>query len=183
MPHNVSIPTHRYVHVLSEFVLREYTNKTIPGVWFGIGTTPQRSLACHVLLENGAMLVDIPLHALRWKPVDISVELAEAVAWDCYGWDVEAYQPSYISGLSCYILDRAHKKVDGGGTLWFSIDFINNGFSDAPQQHKHLWVVARNDGVLALLPQDRLLIHEASFTEIRGIPPIKRQENIWVAEQ
>jgi hypothetical protein len=33
-----------------------------------------------------------------------------------------------------------------------------------------------------LLPQDRVLIHEASFTDIQGIPRIKRQDNLWVAE-
>jgi hypothetical protein len=33
-----------------------------------------------------------------------------------------------------------------------------------------------------LLPQDRMLIEEQSFTEIDGIPPIKRQSVIWSAE-
>jgi hypothetical protein len=182
MPHNISLSTHRYVYIVSEFVLHDGNTTLIPAVWFGVGATPQRSIACHVLLENGAMLVDIPLHALRWKDVDISVSLSEVVAWDCYGWNIETYQPEYISGLSCEILDSSHKKQEGIGTLWFAIDFINNGFSDAPQQHKHLWIVARNDGALMLLPQDRLLIHEASFTEVRGIPKIKRQDNIWIAE-
>ena len=182
MPHNVSLTTHRYVYVVSDLVIRDGNQNLIPCVWFGIGSTPQRSLACHILLENGAMLVDIPLHALRWKQTDISVALSDVVAWDCYGWDVEIYQPEYISGLSCEILDVTHKKIEGVGTLWFAIDFINNGFSDAPQQHKHLWIVARNDGALMLLPQDRLLIHESSFTEVNGIPKIKRQDNVWIAE-
>jgi hypothetical protein len=46
-----------------------------------------------------------------------------------------------------------------------------------------LWVVERErDHALMLLPQDRVLVEERSFTEILGIPPIKRQSVIWSAE-
>lgn len=183
MAHNVALPTHRYVYVIADFVVKDSAQSLIPAVWFGIGSTPQRSLSCHVLLENGAMIVDLPLHALRWKPIDTAVELSDAVAWDCYGWNVEVYQPPYISGLSCKLLDKKHHMTTDTGVMWFAIDFIDNGFSDEPSQHKHLWIVARErDGALMLLPQDRVLIHEASFTDIQGIPHIKRQDNLWVAE-
>jgi hypothetical protein len=33
-----------------------------------------------------------------------------------------------------------------------------------------------------LLPQDRVLVEELSFTSIDGIPSIKRQSTIWSAE-
>jgi hypothetical protein len=38
------------------------------------------------------------------------------------------------------------------------------------------------DHVLMLLPQDRVLIEELSFTKVTGIPPIKRQTHVWCAE-
>jgi hypothetical protein len=69
------------------------------------------------------------------------------------------------------------------GTLWFCLDHVGDGFSLAPDQHKHLWIVERErDHALMLLPQDRVLVEERSFTEILGIPQIKRQSVIWSAE-
>jgi hypothetical protein len=105
------------------------------------------------------------------------------VAWDCYGWSAEAWEPTYLSGLACTILSADHKAMGDQGTLWFCLDHVGDGFSLAPDQHKHLWVVERErDHAFMLLPQDRLLVEEKSFTEIRGIPPIKRQSVIWSAE-
>lgn len=185
MSHNISLPRHRYVWVVPNFVLRDETKTLVPAVWVGVSVTPNRSIGCHVLLENGAMVVDLPLHALRgadvnWIPRDIS----DLVAWDCYGWSAEIWEPEYLSGLRCGILTADHKQVEDEGTLWFAIDHIKeDGFSLAPEQHKHLWVVERErDHVLMLLPQDRMLVEEKSFTEIDGIPPIKRQSVIWSAE-
>jgi hypothetical protein len=188
MSHNISLPRHRYVWVVPSFVLRSFDEHLafplMPAVWIGVSVTPGRSLGCHVLLENGAMVVDLPLHALRgapvrWEPLDLS----ELVAWDCYGWSAEAWEPSYLSGLACTILSANHKEMVEQGTLWFCLDHVGDGFSLAPDQHKHLWVVERErDHALMLLPQDRVLVEERSFTEILGIPPIKRQSVIWSAE-
>lgn len=185
MPHNLTLPTHKYVYVVTSFVLRD-TQRTalVPAVWVGVSVTPGRSLGCHVLLENGALVVDLPLHALRsqlvaWAPLNLS----EIVAWDCYGFDAEIWQPSYLSGLDCAILSANHREVVDRGTLWFAIDHLTDGFALEPAQHKHLWIVERHrDHALMLLPQDRMLIEEASFTEVDGIPPIKRQAQVWSAE-
>jgi len=185
MPHNISLPRHRYEWVVPSLVLRDPLQQAlIPAVWVGVSVTPGRSLGCHVLLENGALVVDLPLHALRgsaerWE----TPALSDLVAWDCYGWNAEAWEPEYLSGLSCRILSANHKTVVDTGTLWFCLDHVGDGFSLAPEQHKHLLIVRReSDHALMLLPQDRLLIEEKSFTEIDGIPPIKRQSVIWSAE-
>ena len=88
-----------------------------------------------------------------------------------------------MSGLSCGILSENHKEVLDKGTMWFCLDHTNDGYSLEPSQHKHLWIVERErDGALMLLPQDRVLVEELSFTHIDGIPPIKRQSVIWSAE-
>ena len=67
--------------------------------------------------------------------------------------------------------------------LYFCIDHTTDGYSRQPDQHKHLWLVVRqSDHAIMLLPQDRLLIEELSFTKVAGIPPIKRQDLVWCAE-
>jgi hypothetical protein len=184
MSHNIELPRHRYVWVVPSFVLRGEAQALIPAVWIGVSVTAGRSIGCHVLLENGALVVDLPLHALRgadgpWIAHDVS----ELVAWDCYGWSAEAWEPSYLSGLTCDILTEDHKVKTDRGTLWFCIDHIRDGYSLAPEQHKHLWIVEREiDHALLLLPQDRVLVEEKSFTRVEGIPKIKRQVQIWSAE-
>jgi len=185
MSHNLSLPRHRYVWVGSDFVLRGGPTPTlIPAVWYGVSVMPGRSLGCHVLLENGAMVVDLPLHAIRsadvpWSPV----ALEDVVTWDCYGWDAELFEPSYLAGLDCAILDRDHADTGDRGTLWFCVDHLTDGFALEPSQHKHLWIVGRRrDHALMLLPQDQVIVEERSFTLIDGIPPIKRQSTVWSAE-
>jgi len=185
VPHNISLPHHRYVWVVPSFVMQAVSKPDlIPAMWIGVSVTPGRSIGCTVLLENGALVVDLPLHALRGADVPYAnVDLSAVVAWDCYGWSAEAWQPEALSGLLCGILSPDHKSVIAEGTLWFCIDHTGDGYSQAPDQHKHLWIVERLvDHVLMLLPQDRVLIEELSFTKIKGIPPIKRQTHVWCAE-
>lgn len=185
MAHNVALPTHKYVYVAPHFVLRDADHEAlIPAVWYGVSVTPGRSLGCHVLLENGAMVVDLPLHAIKsanvaWPPVT----LEEVVAWDCYGWSAELFEPPYLTGLDCAILDSDHRDTNDRGTLWFCVDHLTDGFALEPSQHKHLWIVERHkDHALLLLPQDRVVVEERSFTVIDGIPAIKRQDTVWSAE-
>ena len=69
MPHNINLPTHRYVYVIAGFVRPtddgSPADERLPAVWWGLSVTPNRTLGAHVVLENGAMVVDLPFHALR----------------------------------------------------------------------------------------------------------------------
>lgn len=179
MPHNVSLPHHRYVHLRAGYA----TPHPEPCVWFGISAHPGRAIACHVLTQSGATIVDLPLFALSAEPNAPDIFPQDAIMWDCYGWDIEAYQPEYLSGLTCTILTPDHKAPDGHtGTLWFAVDHVRDGYSAQPEQHKHQWVIARDAGCLLLLPQDRFLVAEASFTQHDGIPKVYRQTNVWSVE-
>lgn len=184
MPHNVSLPRHRYVYVLPEFVLQDpHPSALIPAVWFGVSVSHGRGLLCHVLLQSGAIVVDLPFHALRWRSdATVSHRMQDIVAWDCYGENAEIFEPPYLSGLRVFVLTVDHTLGDGLGELWFAIDHVGDGYSAEPAQHKHLWVVAHEDGAFRLMPQDRVLVEEASFTEMAGVPRIKRQTQVWCAE-
>jgi len=184
MSHNIDLPHHRYVWVIEKAVYRKSSQeKAIPAVWWGISATPGRMFGCHVLLESGAMVVDLPLHALRHEPDATHYVLPElAQRWDAYGWDIEAHQPAYLSGLDCQVLDPTHKHVAGTGNLWFFLDHVGDGYSFEPGQHKHHWIVAMHEGHFDCVPQDMLLIKEASFTVLDGIPPVTRQTKIWSCE-
>ena len=183
MPHNVPLPTHRYVWVRDTFVHREPTGALVPAVWYGVSSTHGRAFGCHVLLESGAMVLDLPLHALSHDAnVEGEPSIQEAVAWDSFGEDVEVYAVPYLAGLTATLLNDRHQLTELQGALWFALDWVRNGYSDYPEQHKHLWIVAVDGGAFCALPQDRLLVHEASFTDVTGVPPVARQRTVWSAE-
>jgi hypothetical protein len=187
--HNISLPRHRYVWVKSHFVTPDHYSEeeSIPAVWWGVSVTPNRGLACHVVLEHGAMVVDLPLCGLRWvEPLfehDLCMDDTMASAtWDCYGWNAEIVSCDYLEQMPVTLLSSDHTATSLRGTLWFGIDHKTDGFSMEPAQHKHLWVVAVNTGEFAWLPQDQLLLHDKSFTQVNGVPKVKRQDQIWSME-
>jgi hypothetical protein len=113
MAHNIDLPRHRYVHVIEAAVLQGGAkDKTIPAVWWGMSATPGRMFGCHILLESGAMVVDLPLHCLRHR-ADAThlMRYYEAQQWDAYGWSLEAHEPAFLSGLDCRVLAEDHKSV------------------------------------------------------------------------
>ena len=191
MPHNIALPRHRYIWVMADYVrpnpegLCQYD--LIPAVWWGVSVQPNRILSCHVVLENGAMVVDLPLHALRWhtqkEPTDRLLPLATMYfTWDCYGWDAEIVHAPYLDEMRVQLLDDEHKLTGEFGELWFAIDHMKDGFGMEPAQHKHLWVVANTCGRFSWVPQDQLLLYDKSFTEVNGVPHIKRQDRTWSVE-
>jgi len=186
--HNVPLPKHRYVWVDDAFVAKEPEGKLLPAVWFGVSTHPGRALGCHVLLECGATVIDLPLHCLRWTEdaplVESDREIYKSIAWDCFGWKLEVFESPYLTGLDVGVLNRDHNDVTVKGSAWFAIDWLDNGWSDYPEQHKWLWVIAAEDGRLMAIPQDRLLFKDISFTDHVPFPNggIKRQTQIWSAE-
>ena len=187
MPHNIPLPTHKYVYVIPSFVRPETVavEPLIPAVWWGVSVQPNRTLGCHVLLEDGAMVVDLPLQALRHDPVpSVTADDVDIVpaTWDSYGWDAEVLQCDYLHEMPVSVLSERHGMTEMLGHLWFAVDHVRDGFSTTPAQHKHLWVVAVDTGGFVWVPQDQLILHEKSFTKVNGVPSIKRQDQCWSVE-
>jgi hypothetical protein len=187
--HNLSLPRHRYVFVRSDMVWDPEDPTPVPAllpaVWFGVGVTPGRVMGCHVLLESGAVVVDLPLQAL-WAhdtlPANGLPPAAVPAVWDMYGWRAEVYAPEFLVDAEVELLSDQHEPLHERGRLWFAIDFLDDGYAMAPGQHKHLWVVATHDGPLVQVPQDMLLVHDRSFTVIGDVPRIRRQTLVYRAE-
>ena len=185
--HNLSLPRHRYIGVHASFVLKDaaHDHRLLPAVWWGVSVTPGRMLGCHVLLECGALVVDLPLHALNADPTHTPPRPllpSQAAVWDMYGWEAELFAPTMLEDAHVTLLN--FDALSGAeGKLWFAVDHVRDGYSMAPGQHKHLWVVAvKAHGYLVQVPQDHLLVQDASFTEHGPLPRIQRQERIYRAE-
>jgi hypothetical protein len=192
MAHNVCLEKHRYVWVQSDYVLRDPSTEFEPAIWWGVSSHPGRSLGCHVLLESGAVVLDLPLHALAHRDdalvtatargSDADLVAQERCSWDNFGWEIEAIEVPLLASLE---VEEMH--TGQLGQVWFAVDWRNNGWSDYPEQHKWLWIVARNDGWLVARPQNNLLFVEKSFTnpettERHIQERIQRQRRVWSCE-
>ena len=115
--HNVALPVHRYVYVRPGFCAREWS----PAVWYGLSATHGRAFGCHVLLESGANVVDLPLHALAHTADALPVTLEDVCQWDAFGDAIECYAPPYLVGLSATILSADHREDTGQRATLFPI--------------------------------------------------------------
>lgn len=185
--HNVSLPSHRYVWVRPHYALRGVpvgTTPCLPAVWFGIVSAAGEALGCHVLLENGAVIHDLPLIALCSQPNPTArPTIEEAVGWDCFSDEAEVVEYDYLADRPVEVLSRDHKRTGIRGRAWFAVDWVGDGYSRDPAQRKHLHIIATAQGTLMAVPQDRLLWCDLSFTDIpAGVPPIIRQSATYRVE-
>lgn len=178
--HNIALPRHRYVWVRSEFVSGETRPEMIRAAWVGLSSTPGRMLGCHVVLDSGALILDLPLHALSAsdKPT-ATVTPRQAQGWDCFGWQMEVVAYPFLDDVACRTIRDQYR-----GRYWFSVDWLGDGYSMEPEQHKQLHVIATDIGPIIARPQDDVLFHDASFTDGDEsiVPTIRRQRTIWRAE-
>lgn len=177
--HNVPLPRHRYVFVDAELVLRTSTQRMVPAIWFGLAVHHGRAPMAHVLLENGAIVHDLPWRALAWQEGAEPADPEDLIGWDAYGDVVEVTRFPLLAEMSVDVLDRAHREIvtRGIGT-GLALDYLDNGYADHPEQTKVHHIVQLDSGRFGLLPQDRLLWHDSSFTRVQGIPPVLRQSSV-----
>jgi hypothetical protein len=180
--HNASI-SHRYAFVRERFLYDGDESKTgmIPAVIHGISSTPSRSLGFHVLLENGARWSDLPLHALAHKQDAPELPLEELSLFDAFGYDLTVTEYEYLRELEVEAKLRSGRKELGVYVL--SLDWIRNGWSDFPAQHKELHLIALDSGNFAVLPNYNLSWRDPSFVEpATQMPHYRAQSTVWHSE-
>ena len=185
-----SLPKHVYCQVDSRFVRTGAdvgSQKSEPCVWFGLQSYPGRAWGCHVMLECGAVVRSLPLHALRWKCGGEAREgfawnARDAQEWDCYGLQFSLHEYSYLSGL------EARVKLRRGGILrgeyMFTAVPVNDAYTAEPAQSKEFMFLMMENGRFAAMPTNRVLFIDASFTsgDLSWPADIKLQEECWSAE-
>ena len=176
-----SLPQHVYCHVDKGFVRTGDQSGFEPCVWFGLRSFAGRAWGCHVLLECGAVVRDIPLHALAQGPdVDNDWLLDESQHWDCYGDQFSLVRYTYLSGLEARVKCASAEHL---GEYLFTACPLSDGFSAEPQQSKEFMFMALRNGRYAAQPTNRVLFIERSFTEGQAWPTdIQRQRDVWSCE-
>lgn len=176
------LPHHQYVHVDTAFTHREPEVSSIPGIWFGLVSYPGRAWGCNVLLENGAVYRNLPLHALShttagqcvpWGPRD-------AQHWDCYGPGFTTLCYDTLRGLECLAKTADTTTL---GEYVCTVAPIGDAYSAVPSQSKELVLAALENGRYTLQPTDRVVFSDLSFTVGEGFPRgLKRQDETYSAE-
>lgn len=168
---NASVPQHRYGYVCREILygldITKY-GEYEPCVIFGVTSIPSRALHFSILCESGAQWARIPLHMLRHEhPHAIAPlhPLYELQHWDSHGYEFGLTQYQYLREMSCKF-----RLTDGSwvpATYWFTLDHLDNGWSDYPPEHKcyHVLLLDDGSGQIAAQPNNRILWDDKSWVK------------------
>ena len=175
------IPHHQYLWVHRQFVRDCLEPGFERAVWFGLHSQPSRIWGCTVLLECGAIYRNLPVHALTFRPQGEPLDPGMVQQWDCYGWDWSACVYPFLDGQRMRV-----KGFEEAGTYLFSVQPIGDGFSREPEQSKEFTFIRMDGGPLVVQPTDRILVEDASFTDIQSPPhwptTLRRQRETWSCE-
>jgi hypothetical protein len=175
-----SLPQHVYCHVDRDFVRTDEQTGFEPCVWFGLRSFAGRAWGCHVLLECGAVVRDVPLHALAQHADAEDWLLEESQHWDCYGNQFSLVRYTYLKGLEARVRCADDEHI---GEYLFTACPLNDGFSAEPAQSKEFKFFALRNGRYTAQPTNRALFIERSFTVEKDWPTdIKRQSEVWSCE-
>ena len=182
-----SLPAHIYCHVESAYVRHDVGNTdalviTEPCVWFGLRSYPGRAWGCHIMLECGAVVRDIPLHALSACEYPPPWAIEESQHWDCYGASFSALAYTYLHGLEARIKCGKYEHI---GDYLFTVCPMLDAFSATPEQSKEFMFFELRNGRFTAQPTNRVLFIERSFTERSDSWPtdIKRQTDVFYCER
>ena len=177
------LPHHQYVHVDTAFTHRSPETPSLPAIWFGLVSYPGRAWGCTVLLENGAVYRNLPLHALAHTPEghDFLWQPRDAQHWDCYGSSFTTLAYDTLRGLECLVKTF---DVQQSGVYVCTLAPMGDAYSAVPAQSKELVLVALENGRYTLQPTDRVVFCDRSFTTGRLEFPrgLKRQDETYSAE-
>jgi hypothetical protein len=175
-----SLLQHIYCFVQSSFVRTGEPSGFEPAVWFGLRSYAGRAWGCHVLLECGAVVRDLPLHALAQHDEAEAWTLEQSQHWDCYGDQFSLVRYTYLQGLEARVKCASAEHL---GEYLFTACPLGDGFSAEPQQSKEFMFLALRNGRFAAQPTNRVLFIERSFTEQAAWPTdIQRQRDVWSCE-
>jgi len=181
---NEDIP-HMEVYVRTEFLhdFQRGSEGLQKGICHGVSTIPGRALGFHVLLDNGAHIGRLPIHALTHKLEAPKREVWQLQLWDCFSAQVSVHEFGWLSGMrvKAYLPDG---EVAGGQYL-FTVDYWGN--NNAENAGEAGWkchhVIELDNGLFAAQPNNRLCFFEPSIVVPFGeAPRYKTMTRTWKCE-
>jgi hypothetical protein len=177
------------VLVRSEFLynFQKGMGEYAPGICHSITSIPGRALGFNVLLNNGAHIGRLPIHALAHRRDRVASvphdDPWRRQLWDCFSANVAVVEYAYLSGMRCRV-SLADRKVIGG-VYMFTVDYWGSPAAEsagnAGWKCHHL--IALDDGTFAAQPNNRICLFEPScVTPFEQPPDYKTMERVWRVE-
>jgi hypothetical protein len=152
----------------------------------GIKSTPGRILGFHVLLRNGVMFWDVPIHGLATNCDAQKLHEGRHQAWDCPSADFAVIEFERLRGLHAVVrpLGRRPLKADYHCTIdWTHSDpdRVNAGTTLLPEEHKCGHLLLGDDGNLYLMPNNKLKWVDPDFCvePFPDRPTYKTNQSEW----
>ena len=145
---------------------------------------PGRALGFQVLLDDGALIDRLPIHALCHKKDAPRIPLHFLQLWDCFSVHCTVNEHDALHPLRCEVLLR--DKTWHEGIYEWTIDWYGNRISEDPGEggHKSGNFIRLNNGNFALQPNNRIRWHEPSFVTrpFPERPDYRTNTRIWTCE-
>lgn len=182
--HIADIPNPFYCYVQNEFLYNfekgfgEYT----ACLAYGLSAIPSRAWGISLLLENGALVQHVPLHALTFDTdTDHDHPLDHLQVWSCYGYEFTTHEYSALSELAVkvYMKDGIWET----GRYMFTAAPYDDMYSVTPDQHKHFNFARLDCGRIGSWPGNRMLVCDESFVKLaEERPKYRTNTSYWYPE-
>lgn len=106
--------------------------------------------------KNAGASFMLPIEALVTKPCPGGI----VQPWDVFSSDFGVSQDTFTHRGQVSVMFGVERIP---ARYRFTIDFAGSDISEHPEQHKHLHVVFRDDGLIGAYPNNRLLWHDPAF--------------------
>lgn len=140
-----------------------------PCMIFGVSSIQGRSPQFHFLMEDGGVWWRMPISAFCTKPDSPHVDIHELVLWNAFSPYVSVTEFQAMRNMKMTYVSRSGNFVNG--KYLFTLDWhspednqLNAGFSTSPGQHKCGHVIEREDGNIAIQPNNRIRLWDPSYT-------------------
>ena len=152
---------------------RDSFGQTFPCMIFGVASIPARSPLFHFLMEDGGVWWRMPISAFCTKPDAPEVDIHDLVLWNSFSPFISVTEFTAMRNMRMTYVTRSGEFVNG--KYLFTLDWhspedniLNTGFSVNPGQHKCGHVIERDDGNIAIQPNNRVRLFDPSFTTKTG---------------
>jgi hypothetical protein len=131
----------------------------------------------------------MPINAFCTKPGVPEEDIHNLVLWNSFSPFVAVTKFANLANMHMTYTDRTKSKISG--KYLFTLDWHNpdsnrldDGYSENPGQHKCGHVIVRDDGNIAIQPNNRVLVADPGFTTKYGQLVIDRliNEKSWDVE-
>jgi len=162
------------------------------GHWVTVKSIPNRALLFETYIDKfGAVYDKLPLHAFRWRPVELTDKvfpLDFLQLWDCLSYNISVIEKRVLRGSKTFTTLKDQTTIEG--EYLFTIDTshsdpneVDTGWSETPNEHKSYNISKLVNGQFSAQPNNRTRWYQPSRTEsITDIPYFRYSTKIWRCE-